>query len=199
MSLWKHQPHERVEELLRANRPEPDRELIEATVARVRASSPRRSLGVGRMPGRFAAAVAISALALVAATAAAGGVGNASHGVKGFVVTGAHTFGLDNHKGNGNDGNGNGDNGNGSNGKGDNGNGDGDDNNGGDDHNHDHDGSGDHQYKVRLCHFTHDKNMPYVELLLSPQGALEHLLHHPFDYIPLPGKACIEHLPYGFH
>ncbi|HJQ48890.1 MAG TPA: hypothetical protein VJ838_00030 [Gaiellaceae bacterium] len=43
--------------------------------------------------------------------------------------------------------------------------------------------AGDHQYAVELCHHTHSTTNPWVDLFLSPQGAANHLKHHPMDFI----------------
>jgi hypothetical protein len=43
--------------------------------------------------------------------------------------------------------------------------------------------AGQHQYAVPVCHHTHSATNPWVELFLSPQGAANHLKHHPEDFI----------------
>jgi hypothetical protein len=43
--------------------------------------------------------------------------------------------------------------------------------------------AGAHQYSVEVCHHTHSTKNPWVDLFLSPQGAHNHLTHHPLDYL----------------
>jgi Mucin-like glycoprotein len=42
---------------------------------------------------------------------------------------------------------------------------------------------GDRQYAVTICHHTGSDTNPWVELVLSPQGAAQHLANHPDDFI----------------
>jgi hypothetical protein len=56
-------------------------------------------------------------------------------------------------------------------------------NNGNADDNNSRSSAGDHQYAVELCHHTSSATNPWVDLFLSPQGAANHLKHHPLDYI----------------
>ena len=60
---------------------------------------------------------------------------------------------------------------------------------------HDNDGDGDdsgdhdgdhHQYKVGVCHWANHK---YVLIFVSPQGAANHLKHHPKDKLPVNGHC----------
>jgi hypothetical protein len=87
---WKRQKPSPIEELLRENRPEPRAEfttrLLERLASGRRAGLRRPSLA----PGRAFAAIALTALALVGATVAAGGPINASSGLVGFVDVGHH-------------------------------------------------------------------------------------------------------------
>jgi hypothetical protein len=49
--------------------------------------------------------------------------------------------------------------------------------------------AGDQQYTVEICHHTHSATNPWVDLFLSPQGAANHLKHHPLDYaVGAPGN-----------
>jgi hypothetical protein len=50
--------------------------------------------------------------------------------------------------------------------------------------------SGDHQYAVAICHHTHSQTNPWVELFLSPQGAANHLKHHPDDFMVDSTHPC---------
>lgn len=49
--------------------------------------------------------------------------------------------------------------------------------------------AGDQQYTVEICHHTHSATNPWIDLFLSPQGAANHLQHHPLDYaVGAPGN-----------
>lgn len=53
----------------------------------------------------------------------------------------------------------------------------------------DQNSAGDAQYSVEICHHTHSATNPWVDLFLSPQGAANHLQHHPLDYaVGAPGN-----------
>lgn len=41
----------------------------------------------------------------------------------------------------------------------------------------------DQQYTMEVCHHTSSATHPWVDLFLSPQGAHNHLTHHPLDYL----------------
>jgi hypothetical protein len=41
----------------------------------------------------------------------------------------------------------------------------------------------DQQYTMEVCHHTSSPTHPWVDLFLSPQGAHNHLTHHPLDYL----------------
>jgi hypothetical protein len=48
---------------------------------------------------------------------------------------------------------------------------------------------GDQQYTVEICHHTGSATNPWVDLFLSPEGAANHLTHHPLDYaVGAPGN-----------
>ena len=177
--FWRRRRTHLIETLLRAYRPEPDPGFISSILERITPERRAATL-LPRLGGRLALAGALSALALVAATAAAGGVGQASHGVQGIVTSSAHTVGIghsspsggsvttnggttagkdDEHKG-------------------------GDDGDDDDDDHHRchkrHDGHC-HEYWKHICHHTDSKTNPWVELTVSPQGAEEHLKNHKYD------------------
>lgn len=169
-TFWKRRPSEPIESILVDQRPEPREEYTRSLLERLQAAPRPSRLGLRPVGGRLAAAAALTALALVAATAAAGGVGAASHDLAGFTNV-KHTFGFDSHlstidgkkteKG--------------------------DTSHSGSDESNE--GPGGHQYSVEICHATGSKTNPYVELTLSPQGGMQHLLHHPGDFIE-PTQGC---------
>jgi hypothetical protein len=172
---------DRVDRLLGAYRPEPREDFVRSVLSRLQAE-PRRSGFRGRvLGGRIAVAGALSVLALVAATVAAGGVGAASHGVAGAVATSAHTVGLGNSSSNNSTTNK-------SDSKNENGKDDDGEGNGKGDNEND-EGPGVDEVGVEICHATGSDKNPYVELLLSPQGTKEHLLHHSGDFIE-PTSGC---------
>ena len=160
----------------REHRPEPREEYARSLLERLQAAPRPSRPALLPAGGRLAAAAALTALALVAATAAAGGVGAASHDVAGFTNV-KQTFGFNSNTattaGKNND-------------KGDKGDKGDKPGSGGDESN---EGPGDHQYSVEICHATGSAKNPYVELRLSPQGAAQHLLHHPDDFIE-PPQGC---------
>jgi hypothetical protein len=173
--------HDRVDRLLGGHRPEPREDFVRDVLSRLQ-SEPRRSVFRRRvLGGRIALAGALSVLALAAATVAAGGVGAASHGVAGAVATSAHTVGLGNSSSNN-------DNSKKSDSKNENGKDDDRDGNGKGDDERD-EGPGVDEVGVEICHATSSDKNPYVELLLSPQGTKEHLLHHSGDFVE-PSSGC---------
>jgi hypothetical protein len=44
-------------------------------------------------------------------------------------------------------------------------------------------GSSQYQYKVTLCHHTHSKKHPWVQIRVGAAGARAHLRHHDGDYL----------------
>ena len=171
--FWRRRRTHLVETLLRAYRPEPDSEFVSSILEQI---TPERRPAVlrPRLGARLALAGALSVLALVAATAAFGGVGQASHGFQGFVSTSAHTFGIG-HSGPSSDGK---------------------TQNGGSVKDGGYYGGGDHcndgwchEYWVHICHWdpVHHR---YVEIKLSPDDAKKDLKDNPKDYITPPGGCC---------
>ena len=55
-----------------------------------------------------------------------------------------------------------------------------------DDNDNDNQGADEHQYKVGVCHWANHK---YVLIFVSPQGAANHLAHHPNDKLPVNGHC----------
>jgi hypothetical protein len=165
MSLFrKHRTSDPIEAMLVEHRDEPTEEFSRSLLARIGGERPSPTSRVRSVRGRIALASGLTALALVGATAAAGGVGAASHGVATLAnvssVLGLHTTAVtqatpakpsDDTDGD--------------------------------------DSPGAHQYAVKICHATGSKTNPFVELTLSPQGAAAHLLHHPRD-VPDTGSGC---------
>lgn len=165
MSLFrKHRTSDPIEAILVEHREEPTEEFSRSLLARIGGERPSRTLRVRSVRGRIALAGGLTALALVGATAAAGGVGAASHGVAHLTdvssVLGLHTTAAT----------------------------DGKPAKPADDTDSD-DSPGGRQYAVKICHATGSKTNPFVELTLSPQGAAAHLLHHPGD-VPDTGNGC---------
>jgi hypothetical protein len=167
MPFWKRRPQDPIETLLSEHRPEPREAFLRSLLEQVGQAPRARTAGIRPRPAavRLLAAAALTVLALVAATAAAGGVGAASHGIA-SVATG-HAFGLDSNKNtspaqstNTLQAN--------DNAKKD---------------------PGQNQYSVTICHATGSKTNPYVQLTLSPQGAANHLAHHPGDFLA-PPEGC---------
>ena len=180
--FWRRRRTHLVETLLRAYRPEPDSEFVASILEQI--TPERRPVAIlrPRLGGRLALAGALSVLALVAATAAFGGVGQASHGVQGFVSTSAHTFGIG-HSGPSSDGgktqNGGSFNPNGGTTGGKTG-------DGGEHHCKD---GWCHEYWVHVCHWdpVHHR---YVEITVDRKDLWKWLDAHPKDYITPPGGCC---------
>jgi len=168
MPFWKRRPQDPIETLLTEHRPEPREGFVASLLERVDQAPRSRATGLRSGPAavRLFAAAALTILALVGATAAAGGVGAASHGIA-SVATG-HAFGLssDNATNTAQTNNGNA----GAN-------------------NAAKNGPGQNQYAVTICHATGSATNPYVQLTLSPQGAAQHLAHHPGDFLA-PPQGC---------
>ncbi|MGN6797550.1 MAG: hypothetical protein ACTHKS_05325 [Gaiellaceae bacterium] len=195
--FWKRGTDRSIEQLLRANRPEPTREFASSILSQITASpAPATSRRTGS-PRRFALALALTVVALSIA-AVLGGISAASAGLGGIAhiatkaVSPAHTKSTtlntssskktdDNSKDDkgkkGNDNNGDKDDKGGKCGDGDN---DADDKDCGD-HDGDH-----HQYKVGVCHWANHK---YVLIFVSQQGAANHLKNHPKDKLPVNGHC----------
>ena len=189
--FWKRGKDRSIEQLLRANRPEPRDEFASSVLSRITDSpasaSPRRT----GSPRRLGLALALTLVAISIA-AVLGGISAATAGLGGIVhvatkaVTPSHTKttavttssskkGGDNNGDKDDQGK-----------KGDDPDGDADDKgNKGDDHDGDHDGDH-HQYKVGVCHWADHK---YVLIFVSPQGAANHLKNHPKDKLPVNGHC----------
>jgi hypothetical protein len=188
--FWQRGKDRSIEQLLRANRPEPRDEFAASVLSQVTDApapvAPRRT----GSPRRFALALALTVVALGLAgvlggiTAATAGLGGIAH-VATKAVTPSHTQSTTvkttSSKNETNKGGKSGDN-----------NGDkdglsqkGHDNDGDDDDSGDHDGDH-HQYKVGVCHWANHK---YVLIFVSPQGAANHLKHHSQDKLPVNGHC----------
>jgi hypothetical protein len=159
MSLFrKRRTADPIESMLVEHRAEPTEDFSRSLLARIRSERPSRVSGIRPARRRLALSAGLTALALVGATAAAGGVGAASHGVASLThvsnVLGLHTSSAATPANTAK---------------------------AGDDTDSD-DGPGAHQYAVKICHATGSKTNPYDELTLSPQGAAAHLLHHHGDF-----------------
>lgn len=172
--FWQHRRDDEIERLLRANRPEPRDEFAASLLERLEARRHRfRPQRVGR---RILVAAAVTALA-AGAGVAAGGTHVAGTSISNLVQVAKSGINGANHSANTNssahqDKNG-------SNGKDDNGNGD--DN---------PPSAGEHQYAVEICHHTSSAKNPWVDLFLSPQGAANHLKHHPDDFLVDSTHPC---------
>jgi hypothetical protein len=178
MPFFKRRHSDPIEQLLAEHRPEPSDDLMRSLLGRLEGQS-RRSFRPRTRPGglRLVAAAGLTLLALVGATAAAGGIGAASHGLASFANV-QHT--LDVHSATNDTKNG---------GQGDKSTTGNTRTNGDESKDDDGNGSGDHQYTVKICHATGSTTNPYVELTLSPQGAAQHLAHHPGDFLA-PPEGC---------
>jgi len=159
----KHRTPDPIEAMLVEHRDEPTEEFSRSVLTRIDGERPHRG-PVARSPRRrVALASGLTALALIGATAAAGGVGAASHGVAHLAnvssVLGLHTTSAVTPANTVKS----------------------------EDETDADDGPGAHQYAVKICHATGSKTNPYVELTLSPQGAAAHLLHHPGDFVDTGG------------
>ena len=160
--FWQQRREDEIERLLRANRAEPRDEFLATLVERLETQQQRfrpQRLG-GR---RVLVAAAVTALA-VGAGVAAGATHVAGTSISNLVQVGQSGVHGANHSSNG-----------GGNSQQNNGN----DGNAGNSSS----SAGDHQYTVELCHHTSSATHPWVDLFLSPQGAAEHLKHHPLDFI----------------
>ena len=82
---WKRRPPSAIEEILRENRPEPRAEFTQVLLTRLALPRARGVHGSPVGMRAAAAAIAISALALVGAAIAAGGPGAATRSLGGFV------------------------------------------------------------------------------------------------------------------
>jgi hypothetical protein len=184
--FWKRGKDRSIEQLLRANRPEPRDEFAASVLSQVTdapaPTAPRRT----GSPRRFALALALTVVALglagvlggiTAATAGLGGIAHVatkavtpSHTTSSTVRTTSSTKKDKDSKGS----------------KGDEGGKCGDGDNDADDKGcGDHDGDH-HQYKVGVCHWANHK---YVLIFVSPNGAANHLKHHPKDKLPVNGHC----------
>jgi hypothetical protein len=172
--FWKQRREDEIARLLRLNRPEPRDEFVASLLERLEPQQRRvRTRHVGR---RILVATAVTALA-AGAGVAAGGTHVAGTSIANLVQVAKSGINGPSHSANTNssahqDKNG-------SNGKDDNGNGD--DN---------PPSAGEHQYAVEICHHTHSATNPWVDLFLSPQGAANHLKHHPDDFLVDPTHPC---------
>jgi hypothetical protein len=176
--VWKQRNDEQLERLLRANRPQPREEFVTTMLQRLDSTRRRLRRPPQRLTARIVAAGALTALVLAAA-AAAGGAHTVATSVSGLVnvaqqglnssnqpistVASSNSSHQDKNDSNGKDDNGNGD---------------------------DQGSAGDQQYAVTICHHTGSATNPWVELTLSPQGAANHLAHHPDDFIVTSTTPC---------
>jgi hypothetical protein len=156
--------------LLHENRPEPRDDFLAPMLRRAASERPLLHVrgGVGR---RLALAAAVT-VAAGGTAVGAGAVSSASSGLRGLAHIAQHTFSQSAQHTSlqapgGQTGSVN-----------------------GASSSHDSDQS---QYRVTICHRTGSTKNPYVTLVLSPQGAAQHLAHHPDDFIAPPG-GCPTHL-----
>ena len=162
--FWQRGKDRSIEQLLRANRPEPRDEFAASVLNQVTdtpaLAAPRRA----RSTRRFALALALTVVALGLAgvlggiSAATAGLGGIAHVAK-KAVTPSHTQSTavkstSSSKTTEDSG----------------------DTNSGDNH----------QYKVGVCHWANHK---YVLIFVSPQGAANHLKNHPNDKLPVNGQC----------
>ena len=165
--FWRRTEDQSVETLLRASRPEPRDEFASSLLGRI-AATPRHARQVAS-PRRIGLALALTVASLVAASLL-GGIGAASAGVGGIfhvakdAVSPSHTNGIHTttvrHDSS-----------------------KGDDEQGDDDQGKEGDH---HQYAIGLCHWANHK---YVLIFVSPQGAANHLKHHPKDHLAVNGTC----------
>ena len=163
--FWKRGEDQSVEELLRTNRPQPRDEFASSLLSRISAT-PRR---VTASPRRVGLALALTVAALAVASvlggisAASAGVGSIFHVAAQAVSPSHNTKAGPSTSVNQSKGN------------------DADDpaDNGGND-------ADQHQYKVGVCHWANHK---YVLIFVSPQGAANHLAHHPKDHLATGGTC----------
>lgn len=176
--FWKRGEDKSIERLLRANRPEPRHELVSSILGHVKEARPRSTRVTSRR--RLGLALALT-VAMIALAAVLGGISAATAGVGGIfsvatnAVTPSHTTTTAKTD---NDGKGKGDDSDADDQSGKGGN-DGKDDDENDDGDH-------HQYKVGVCHWADHK---YVLIFVSPQGAANHLKHHPMDKLAVNGKC----------
>jgi hypothetical protein len=185
--FWKRSEDRSIEQLLRANRPEPRDEFAASILSQVTdapaPAAPRRT----GSPRRFALALALTVVAVGLAgvlggiSAATAGLGGIAH-VATKAVTPSHTQSTAlNTTSSKNEGKKGGDNNGDKDDQGQKGN----DNDGDNDDDGNHDGDH-HQYKVGVCHWANHK---YVLIFVSPQGAANHLKNHPKDTLPVNGHC----------
>lgn len=169
--FWKRGEDRSIEQLLRANRPEPSDEFASSILNQIAdapaSATPRRTRSPQRLALALVVTVALIGLAgvLGGISAASAGLGGIAHVAKNAVAPSPSTSvkttsSTKNDKGVGND-----------------------NGNVGDDGNHDGDH---HQYQVGVCHWANHK---YVLIFTSPQGAANHFAHHPNDKIPVDGHC----------
>ena len=188
--FWKRDEDRSIERALRAHRPEPRDEFAASVLSQIDQPAPS-SNRTARSPRRVGLALGLTVFSL-AVGSALGGISAASAGLGGVIHVAGKAVHHPSDPGNGNSNSKNdkgnkGDNGN--NGKGGDKGGKGNDGHHGDDGDHDdhhgHDGDH-HQYKVGVCHWANHK---YVLIYVSPQGAANHLKHHPKDKLPVNGHC----------
>jgi hypothetical protein len=166
--FWKRGEDRSVEELLRANRPEPREEFSSSLLSRI-AATPRRAR-LAASPRRVGLALALTVASLTAASLL-GGISAASAGVGGIFHVASQAVSPSHAGAKANTSTPTAKN----DAKGD----DAEDEGGGNDADH-------HQYAIGVCHWANHK---YVLIFVSPQGAANHLAHHPKDHLA-SGGTC---------
>jgi len=181
MHFFKRRQREPIEKLLVEQRPEPTDVFLRSVTAQLQGEKRGFSLRARPAGVRILAATSLTTLALAGATAAAGGVGAASHGIASIAKV-SKTLDIHSAKNTSKSVSTKGD-----------------QRKAGRTKSATHSEtklsreSAAHQYSVTICHATASRTNPYVQLTLSPQGAAEHLAHHPGDFLAPPGGCPVKH------
>lgn len=169
--FWRRGEGRAIEHLLRSNRAEPDADFASSILEKIVGSSAQPTPLRTRSPRRLGLAVALAIVTLGIAgvlgglSAASAGLGGIAH-VATKAVSPAHTQSTSANTA--------------SSAKNE------DKGNKADDNDNDNQGADEHQYKVGVCHWANHK---YVLIFVSPQGAANHLAHHPNDKLPVNGHC----------
>jgi hypothetical protein len=153
--FWTQRRKDEIEGLLRAHRAEPRDEFVASLLERLET---RHRIFRPHPAGRRVLVAAVVTAVALGAGIALGGAHVAGTSISNLVRVGQSSSQAPKNTPNSNTNGNNTNNGN--------------DNNG-----------GDQQYSVPVCHHTGSRTNPWIELFLSPEGAANHVKHHPPDYI----------------